>query len=135
MKKLKSAFSRFINNPFVLLALSLPCPVIALNVKMTTVPFVIFILYCIIVGGIAIKLNIISLDNIIDLRENRENRTTDEFIQRIEKALDAENVKNPLARFEITTLMTEALNRKHFDDKTRKRIVEIYKEEGLVYQY
>jgi hypothetical protein len=139
MKKLKSVFYRFINNPFVLLALSLPCPVIALNIKMTTIFFILFLIYCFVIIAIASKSNSIYWDNIIDTIIKREGNKAikehEEFIQKINNVLDKDNVRNHSARFEITMLMMEAIRRERFDDKNKQRIIEIYKEQGLSYYH
>ena len=121
MEKLKSVFCRFINNPFVLLALSLPCPFIALNVKTTTILFILFLIYCVAIIIIASRSASTYLDNIINIITRREanvaKREHDEFIQKVNESLDEDGVINSLARFQLVTLMLEV---KHYGDKGNK---------------
>ena len=135
MKKLKSVFFRFINNHFVLLALSLPCPFIALNVKMTTILFILFLIYCFIIMILAFKSNFTCLDNIVHIIINREENIARkehyEFMQKVNEALDEDGVTDPFARFQLIMLMLEVKRCGDKDDKIGEKMAKIYNEQGL----
>ena len=139
MKNLKSVFSRFINNPFVLLAISLPCPFIALNVKMTTPAFILFLIYCLTIIIFASKIASTCLDNIVHILINREENIArkehDEFTQKVNEALDEDGVADSFARFQLTMLMLEVKRSGDKDNKIGEKMERIYNEQGLRYHH